>query len=162
RARLKESRDMLALPGSGALTDLLARDPLRLTQLAFEGTAAGSGLRTQADGRFATDGGRTCLVLIKGRGQALTTAGRRPFADDMAAVLAPFQAAHPEVEIGDTGGHAIAAATETMIKGDLLRSGPIATVLASVVFVVLFRRVRALLAVLPPLLLGTLWTAALA
>jgi len=162
RARLRESRSMLALPGSGPLAEILARDPLRLTQIAFEGTSAGSGLRSQSDGRFATDGGRTCLVLVKGRGQALQSADARAFADEMAAVLAPLRAAHPEVEIGDTGGHAIAAATETMIKGDLLRSGPIATVLTSVVFVLLFRRVRALGAVLPPLLLGTLWTAALA
>lgn len=162
RTRLRESRRMLALPGSGPLAELVARDPLRLTQIAFEGTSAGSGLRSQSDGRFAVDDGRTCLVLVKGRGQALASADARAFADDMAAVLAPLRAAHPRVEIGDTGGHAIAAATETMIKGDLLRSGPIATVLASVVFVVLFRRVRALAAVLPPLLLGTLWTAALA
>ncbi len=162
RARLRESRSMLALPGSGPLTELLARDPLRLTQLAFEGTSAGTGLRTQSDGRFATDGGRVCLVLVKGRGQALASADARAFADDMAAALAPIRAAHPAVEIGDTGGHAIAAATETMIKGDLVRSGPIATVLSSVVFVLLFTRIRALGAVLPPLLLGTLWTAALA
>ncbi|MEO6026530.1 MAG: MMPL family transporter [Candidatus Binatia bacterium] len=162
RARLRESRSMLALPGSGPLAEILASDPLRLAQIAFEGTSAGSGLRAQSDGRFATDGGRTCLVLIKGRGQALEAADARAFATDMADVLAPIRAAHPGVEIGDTGGHAIAAATETMIKGDLLRSGPVATVLTSVVFVLLFRRIRALVAVFPPLLLGTLWTAALA
>jgi len=162
RARLREGRSMLALPGSGAFTEILGRDPLRLAQIAFEGTSAGSGLRTQSDGRFATDGGRMCLVLVKGRGQALTSADARAFADDTDAALAPIRAAHPDVEIGVTGGHAIAAATETMIKGDLVRSGPIATVLSSVVFVLLFRRIRALGAVLPPLLLGTLWTAALA
>lgn len=162
RARLRESRAMLAMPGSGALAELIARDPLRLAQIAFEGVAAGSGLRSQADGRFATDGGRTCLVLVKGRGQALEQASARAYADDMAAVLTPIRAAHPGVEIGDTGGHAIAAATETMIKGDLIRSGSIATVLTAVVFVLLFRRIRALWAVFPPLLLGTFWTAALA
>ena len=88
RARLRESRSMLALPGSGPLAEILAHDPLRLTQIAFEGTAAGSGLRSQSDGRFATDGGRTCLVLIKGRGQALESASARVFAEDMDAVLA--------------------------------------------------------------------------
>ncbi len=162
RARLGESRNMLALPGSGGVVEILERDPLRLGQIAFEGVAAGSGLRSQPDGRFESDDGRTCLVLIKGKGQALRSEDARAFAADMAAVLAPLRTAHPEVEIGDTGGHAIAAATETMIKRDLLRSGPIATVLTSLVFVLLFRRVRALVAVLPPLLLGTLWTAALA
>ncbi|MCC6763735.1 MAG: MMPL family transporter [Deltaproteobacteria bacterium] len=162
RARLGESRRLLALPGSGPLVALVARDPLRLTQIAFESAAATSGLRAQSDGRVTSDGGRTCLVLVKGRGQALVSADARAFARDMAAVLAPLRAAHPGVEIGDTGGHAIAAATETMIKSDLMRSGPVATVLASVVFVALFRRIRALVAVLPPLLLGTLWTAALA
>lgn len=162
RARLRESRRLLALPGSGPLAALVAQDPLRLTQIAFESASAASGLHAQADGRFTNDGGRTCLVLVKGRGQALVSADARAFANDMAAVLDPLRAAHPGVEIGDTGGHAIAAATETMITGDLMRSGPIATVLASGVFVAIFRRVRALAAVLPPLLLGTLWTAALA
>jgi hypothetical protein len=153
RARLRESRSMLALPGSGPLAELLARDPLRLTQIAFEGTSAGSGLRSEADGRFATDGGRTCLVLIKGRGQALESAAARAFANDMAEVLTPLRAAHPGVELGDTGGHAIAAATETMIKGDL-RSSDRATADLDRLRTA-FRRIRALAAVLPPLLLGT-------
>ena len=41
---------MLALPGSGPLAEILARDPLRLQQIAFEGTSAGSGLRAQLRG----------------------------------------------------------------------------------------------------------------
>src|SRR6185369_4456752 len=52
--------------------------------------------------------------------------------------------------------------TEAMIKGDLQKSGVLSVVLASLLFVVMFRRPRALLAVLPPLAAGTLWTTALA
>ena len=52
--------------------------------------------------------------------------------------------AHPGVTIALTGGHAIAAATETMLQRDLALSGTLAMVLASVVFVAVFRRVRAL------------------
>ena len=60
------------------------------------------------------------------------------------------------------GGHAIAFATEQMLRRDLELSAAVSSLLASLAFVLTFRRVRALLAVLPPLALGTLWTTGLA
>src|SRR5439155_10638667 len=51
---------------------------------------------------------------------------------------------------------------EQMMRGDLTKSGVLSIVLASVVFVAVFRRTRALVALLPPLAIGTLWTTALA
>src|SRR5206468_2966313 len=45
---------------------------------------------------------------------------------------------------------------------DLARSGALALALASAAFVLIFGRARALAAVMPPLVLGTLWTAGLA
>ncbi|MRG96902.1 MMPL family transporter [Polyangium spumosum] len=162
RARLAESRAMLLAPGSGAVAEVLATDPLRLGQLVHEGADISAGVRTQPDGAFATDDGRAHLVLVAPRGQALRGEDARRFVEDTAAVLAPHHAAHPEMRLGLTGGHAIAAATEEMLTRDLSISGALATVLASLVFALIFRRVRALVAVMPPLLLGTVWTAAVA
>lgn len=162
RERLRESRAMLLAPASGGLADRIAEDPLRLSQLVFENQGVTAGVRTQADGAFANDDGTARLVLVAARGQALKGKDARAFVAQAEEVLGPARAAHPGLEIGLTGGHAIGAAMERMIEGDLRRSTLLASVVASALFVLLFRRVRALLAVLPPLLLGTLWTAALA
>ena len=159
RARLTETRAMLLAPGSSAMSEVLARDPLRLAQIVFESADVGAGVRTQPDGAFATDDGKTALVLVKPRGQALRGEDARAFVADVNGVIEPLRAAHPEVTFGLTGGHAIAAATEKMLERDLTLSGSLSMVLASIVFALMFRRVRALLAVMPPLLLGTIWTA---
>lgn len=159
RRRLAETRAMLLAPGSSAMADVIAEDPLRLAQLVFEGAGVGAGVRTRPDGAFATDDGKDCLVLVKPKGQALRGEDARAFVADVNAALGPLRAAHPGVTFGLTGGHAIAAATEAMLERDLTISGSLSMVLASLVFALLFRRVRALLAVMPPLVLGTIWTA---
>lgn len=162
RARLAESRAMLLAPGGGAATEAIAADPLRLAQLVFEGADISSGVRTQPDGAFATDDGKVHLVLAQPRGQALRGDDARAFVSDAEAVMDPIRRAHPGVFLGLTGGHAIAAATEAMLTRDLTVSGTLAMVLASAVFALIFRRLRALAAVMPPLALGTIWTAGLA
>ncbi|MDC0684563.1 MMPL family transporter [Sorangium atrum] len=162
RERLAETRAMLLAPGGGAAAETIAADPLRLSQLVFESADIGSGVRTQADGAFASDDGKVHLVLVQPAGQALRGADARAFVADANAVLGPVRAAHPGLTLGLTGGHAIAAATEAMLTRDLAISGSLSMLLASVVFALLFRRLRALAAVMPPLVLGTLWTAGLA
>jgi uncharacterized protein len=162
RSRLRETRALLLAPGSGALAEIVAADPLRLSQLAFERPGFGGGMKTQADGSFSNDDGTVRLVLLQAAGQSLRGADARAFVEDVGAVIAPLARAHPAVKIGLTGGHAIAEATERMLTWDLELSGTLAMVLASVVFVLIFRRMRALVAVMPPLVLGTLWTAGLA
>jgi hypothetical protein len=162
RARLRESRALLLAPGAGALAEVLAKDPLRLAQLAFAGAGLGGGMKTQADGAFASDDGTVRLVLVQPKGQALRGKDAQAFVADVRAVLDPLARAHPELRLGLTGGHSIAAAMQAMLTRDLALSGTLAMVLASLAFVLIFRRMRALLAVMPPLVLGTLWTAGLA
>ncbi len=162
RVRLEESRAMLLAPGGGAAAEVIGHDPLRLAQLVYEGADIGAGVRTQPDGAFASDDGTAYLVLAEPKGQALRGEDARRFVEDAESVLAPHRAARPEMKFGLTGGHAIAAATEAMLTRDLTISSTVAMILASVVFALIFRRVRALLAVMPPLALGTVWTAGVA
>ncbi len=159
RKRLADTRAMLLAPGSSAMSDVLAEDPLRLAQIVFESADVGAGVRTQPDGGFATDDGKMCLVLLKPKGQALRGDDARAFVHDVEEVLAPIRKEHPNMTFGLTGGHAIAAATEIMLTRDLTISGSLSMILASIVFALLFKRVRALAAVMPPLVLGTVWTA---
>jgi predicted RND superfamily exporter protein len=162
RKRLRQSRAMLLAPGAGAAAEQIARDPLRLGQLLYEARGVGSGFRTQPDGSFASDDGRSRLVLVFPEGQALRGDDARAFIEQANGVIAAARQAHPELYIGITGGHAIAEATERMLMRDLTRSGALSMLFASVAFVLTFRRLRALAAVMPPLLLGTLWTAGIA
>jgi len=162
RERLRETRALLLAPGSSAMAETIAADPLRLAQLVFEQRGIDTGVRTQPNGAFATDDGKTRLVLVQPKGQALRGAEAKAFVRDAEDVLAQVSRAHPSLTLGLTGGHAIAAATETMLTRDFAISGTLSMVLAALVFALVFRRVRALVAVLPPLVLGTLWTMGLA
>ncbi len=111
RARLHETRALLLAPGSGALAEVVAQDPLRLSQLAFERANMGGGMKTQPDGAFSSDDGGMRLVLVQAAGQSLRGADAKAFVADVAAVLDPLRREHPAVTLGVTGGHAIAAAT---------------------------------------------------
>lgn len=161
RQRLKGSRAILVATVGGAANERIETDPLRLSQLLYEG-GQGSGFRTQADGTFANDDGTARLVLVFPEGQALRGADAKAFVYQAREVIATVGAEHPSVDVGLTGGHAIAEATERMLTRDLTLSSTVSLLLAALAFVLTFRRMRALLAVMPPLALGTLWTAGVA
>ena len=162
RRRLRGSRAMLLAPGAGGVASRIAHDPLRLVQLVAETRHAGSGFDVQADGSFASDDGSARLVLVFPEGQALRGDDAKAFVSEARGVLTAWQSSHPDIEIGLTGGHAIGEATERMLTADLNWSGTLSLLLASLAFALTFRRLRALLAVMPPLVLGTLWTAGIA
>jgi hypothetical protein len=163
RERLDGTRTLLLAPGSELAEEWLARDPLRLALIPWEskrelaaGIVAGSG------GAFRADEGRARLVIIEPRGGAFDADAASRFVKDFDDARDETRASHPSVKIELTGGHAIADATATMLKRDLALSGTLSLALSSVMFVATFRRARALLAVLPPLVLGTLWTTGIA
>lgn len=169
RERLAETRSLLLGPGAGALADTIRRDPLRLSQIPFErglqvaeGAKAEEGGALGAGGALVADEGRARLILIAAAGDALRGAEARAFVDGVEQSLRPVRARFSDVRFELTGGHAIAAASEAMIKRDLAVSGTASLVLAALAFALTFRRLRALIAVMPPLVLGTAWTAALA
>jgi predicted RND superfamily exporter protein len=162
RARLKESRAMLLSPAIDEVErEWLAADPLRLSQIPWERRAElASGIASAPGAAFAADGGRARLVVAEPRGSAFDSESAEALV--RAVERAAAQAARPGVVTELSGGHAIARATADMLKSDLAWSGTLSMALASLAFVLTFRRARALAAVLPPLVLGTLWTTGLA
>ncbi|HEX8793730.1 MAG TPA: MMPL family transporter [Polyangiaceae bacterium] len=163
RARLAETRALLLAPTVDEETEArLARDPLRLAQVPWEGRAAelAPGVALVPGEPFTADGGRARLVLAEARGSAFDSGSAGAVVADVERSEA--DAARPGVTTELAGGHAIARATEQMIRRDLEVSGTVSAILASLAFVVTFRRARALVAVLPPLVLGTLWTTGIA
>lgn len=162
-ARLAETRALLLAPAVDDETMArIARDPLRLAQVPWEARAAelAPGVALVPGEPFTVDGGRARLVLAEARGSAFDSASARAVVADVERAEAT--AARPGVTTELAGGHAIARATEQMIRRDLEVSGTLSAILASIAFVATFRRARALVAVLPPLALGTLWTTGLA
>ena len=160
-ARLHELKLLLLAPGAGELADLVERDPLRLSLIPFEDRIElAAGVRGSAGGAFVSADGRSRLVVIEPRGLAFNSDAAQKFTDEGEAALARVNV--PGVTLALTGGHVIARQTEQMIRSDLEKSGTLSVVLASLVFAVAFPRRRALIAVLPPLAVGTLWTMALA
>jgi hypothetical protein len=162
RARLADSHAMLLAPvGSEDLDAWLARDPLRLSTMPWESRAElAAGVVASPGGAFVADEGRARLVVAEPKGSAFNSDSARAVVE--AVEGAEAAAARPGVTTELTGGHAIAWATERMLKRDLELSGTLSAVLASLAFVLTFRRARALAAVLPPLALGTLWTTGIA
>jgi predicted RND superfamily exporter protein len=162
RQRLDETRAMLLAPGSGSAETWLARDPLRLAQIPWETRAElAAGLVGTEDGSFVADGGKARLIVAQPRGSAFDGNASSRFVDDADDAMNRATHDHPTTHAGLSGGHAIARATEQMLRRDMEVSGTLSLVLASLVFVAIFRRTRALLAVMPPLIAGTVWTTGL-
>jgi hypothetical protein len=161
-ARLRETRSVLLAPGTDAQAQgWLARDPLRLSQVPWQVRAElAAGVAAPPGAGFVADGGRARLVMAEARGSPFDSHSAHALVADVE--LAAATAGQQGVTIELAGGHAIASATESMLKRDLAVSGTLSAFLASLAFVLTFRRVRALAAVLPPLALGTLWTTGVA
>jgi predicted RND superfamily exporter protein len=162
-ARLDETRSLLLMPGSSGLSSVLKGDPLRLLQL-VRGRARTLAATVGADesGALVADGGRARFVLVSTVGSALDSSEAKRLVDALEAAIADVVPKHPGVRASIAGGAAIARDVERMIRRDLYLSSALSTVLVAVAFLVSFRRVRALVAIGPPLLLGTLWTTAVA
>ncbi|HLK38924.1 MAG TPA: MMPL family transporter [Polyangiaceae bacterium] len=162
RSRLEETRSLLLAPvGAEDAEAWVRRDPLRLAQVPWEDAPElAAGIRASPGEAFVADGGRARLVVAEPRGSAFTSAEARAVVGDVESAMAVV--ARPSITMELAGGHAIALATEQMLKHDLALSGALSLLLTSAAFVLTFRRARALAAVLPPLALGTLWTTGLA
>ncbi|MDP9148916.1 MAG: MMPL family transporter, partial [Myxococcota bacterium] len=162
RERLRETRALLLAPATDVDVEAwIRRDPLRLAQVPWESAAELSpGMVATPGEPFSADGGRARLVVAEPRGSAFASGNAEALVEDVER--AERRAARGGVTTELAGGHATAWATERMLKRDLAVSGTLSLLLASAAFVVTFGRARALLAVLPPLVLGTLWTTGLA
>ena len=162
--RLAGTRELLLSPARAAeAEDALARDPLRLSLVPWEGKSElAAGLTVSTSGEFVADAGRARLLVAQPSGRAFDYSAARAFMDDFDAARADVASKHPGVTASVTGGHAMNVALQTLFRRDLEVSGTLSVILASLTFLLTFRRARALVAVLPPLAIGTLWTTGLA
>ncbi|HSQ66156.1 MAG TPA: MMPL family transporter [Polyangiaceae bacterium] len=164
RERLAGSRELLLGPSAQQAEDLLSKDPLRLALVPWEQRKAelAAGLTVSDTGEFYADGGRARLLVAQPKGRAFDPKAAHAFVDDFDAARVSVAKRHPNVSMELTGGHAMNVALQALFVRDLAISGTLSAILASLTFLVTFRRPRALVAVLPPLAVGTAWTMGIA
>lgn len=163
RERLRETKTLLLAPGASEIAETLAKDPLRLSAIPWERKVElAAGAKALPGGVFVTTDGKARLVVVEPKGRAFDPGEAARFTDEAEAILETSRKKYPGVRLELAGGHVLARQTESMMRTDLQKSSVLSVVLASIVFVVTFRRPRALLALLPPLAAGTLWTTAIA
>jgi uncharacterized protein len=161
--RLAGSRELLLSPVRPPDAEgILARDPLRLSLIPWEDKSElAAGLTVTESGEFVADGGRARLLVALPKGRAFDSDAAHAFMADFDTARTEVLA-HHAVSIGVTGGHAINVALQALFVRDLAVSGTLSLFLAAFTFLLTFRRARALVAVLPPLAIGTVWTMGLA
>jgi hypothetical protein len=162
--RIAGSRELLLSPARPPdAEEILARDPLRLSLVPWEEKSElAAGVTANASGEFVARGGRARLIVAEPKGRAFDPDAARAFISDFDAARDAMHRAHPSVTASVTGGHAMNVALQALFRRDLAVSGTLSLVLASITFLITFRRARALVAVLPPLAIGTVWTMGLA
>ncbi|MFI5300307.1 MAG: MMPL family transporter, partial [Polyangiales bacterium] len=96
------------------------------------------------------------------KGSSLASNEAKQIVASLDDAIARATSGHASVSAVIAGGPAIARDAEKMIRRDLYLSSAASTILVAVAFLLTFRRPRALLAIAPPLMAGTLWTAAIA
>jgi uncharacterized protein len=158
QGRLASTRALLLAPGSSAAKATLAADPLRLGEALAQLRAARWPRAAAAGSSLVTADGRARLVVITPRGNAFRSVDATTFSQELTRLAGLGQANGAATTAEVTGGHAVSAASEALVKTDLARSSVLALILATAVFLLLFRSPRVLAAVLPPLLAGTLLT----
>lgn len=154
-ARLTETRALLLAPGGGAAADVLRRDPLRLGEMLGVSLTTKALIEPRGDGQLCNASATRCALMVEIKDDALRSAGAKKWAARVDSELAVLQQRHRDVVFEWTGPHAIAAEVERLLRSDMAIASVVSLLLSIGAFGVFFRRWRALLAIVPPLLCGT-------
>jgi hypothetical protein len=161
-ASVARMRAILLQPGGGALSRIVADDPLGLRALlvaSYERLGAGLSVEPLT-GRLASADGRAVAVIVRPAGSPFDA----PFVDRFSRTIdsAARATSRGEARIRFTGPHVVAHDTKRMIQGDLARSSIVSLLGIATVLFVAFGRLRAAVLLAVPLVVGSLWTVGVA
>lgn len=142
--------------------DLLARDPLGLSELLLRGEGAMVDRRT---GRFSSPDGRAALVFARPRGRPSDLAFCERLNRELLRVRDQVEAESGEggrVKVQLTGGYQYAFHISRALRGDLTISGVAALVGAVVVLLLFFRSLRLIPLAALLSLVAVVWTLGIA
>jgi hypothetical protein len=142
---------LLATPGAPMLTRIVSLDPLNLRRFFVGKLHAMQGSMAFAEGPEMLSGDHQALILIAEPGRPTTD---KAFAHGLMAAGHALFTHYPDLKIGLTGGYAIAAQEEAMMKGDILNCLLGSVLGIGLLFLVAYRRLSVLLFIIMPLAVG--------
>lgn len=148
---VRRSLALLATPGAPMLTKIVSLDPLNLRRFFIDKLHAMQGSMTFADGAEMLSADKKVLILIAGPGQP---SSNNAFAHALMAKSHEIFTTYPELKIGLTGGYAIAAQEEALMRGDILNCLLGSVFGIGLLFLFAYRRFSVLLFIIIPLAVG--------
>jgi uncharacterized protein len=137
-------------PGAGAIAKSLLRDPLRLREFLTERlTATGTPLRTLGDGdEFISSDGRSLLILMTGARPSTDLDFAQEYSAEVQRLVNAANIDGLEVEL--SGTYAIAAASATSIRSDMITSDLWSIVFMQVLFLAAYRNIFSFVLAIAP------------
>lgn len=160
RAAVERNRTMLQTPQSTMVKQILRVDPFNLFPLYLEKLkSAGGGLNVDlSSGYFVSNDQTTAVVIAKPKRAAQDLPYSRTVMEETRAIvdsaMKEFRAANPNSplpEIGYTGGYAIAASDEKIIRRDMVINGITSMLGVLLLYFYAYRRPSALIYVAVPM-----------
>jgi predicted RND superfamily exporter protein len=149
--QIQKSLTYYAMPGAGRLAGIAALDPLNARQFMVEKLASLHGGLIFDQGPYLISPDKQSLLIIATPAQDVLG---RPQAVKLLDKIDDLRTTYPHLKIGITGGYAVAAQEESLIRGDLLGC-LIGSVLGiSLLFFFAYRNTMVLIFVLLPLGVG--------
>lgn len=148
---LKRSLAYFAMPGAGQLARLAALDPLNMRQFMVEKLASLHGGLVFAGGLYLLSADRQSLLIMATPDEAFQN---RTGAVTLLEKIDGIRTRYPRLEIGITGGYALAAQEESLIREDLLGCLVGSVLGISILFFLVYRNAMVLVFVLLPLGVG--------
>jgi hypothetical protein len=148
---VRRSLALLATPGAPMLTKIVSMDPLNLRRFFIEKLHAMQGSMAFADGAEMLSADHKALILIAIPGQTRTN---KAFAHELMARSHALFKSYPELKIGLTGGYAIGAQEEALMRSDILNCLLGSVLGIGLLFIFAYRRLSVLLFIIIPLGVG--------
>jgi len=148
---VKKSLAYYAMPGAEHVSQIAAIDPLNMRQFMVEKMASLHGGLVFDQGPYLISSDRRSLLIIATPAEELES---RFHAVKLLKIIDDVRRTYPDLKIGITGGYAVAAQEESLIRGDLLGC-LIGSVLGiSLLFFLAYRNTIVLIFVFLPLGVG--------
>jgi len=169
RTQLQRLRGLLSAPGGSALAPVLTADPFELLPLV--GKRLGGGVAIDASsGLFKSPDGRALLLYLRPKQGGSDPEQTRALLEEVARIAQPLGGQVTEgqfsggagVELSFTGPSIYALHYRDWLHRDMTRSTALSGLAVLLLFGLFFRALRVLPIVGLPLVIGLIWTAAIA
>ena len=148
---LKKTLAMLAMPGASQLADVLVQDPFNTRRFLIDKMSALLQGMSFAPGPYLLSQDKQALLVIAApAGAAMSPSASRR----LLRQVEQLQGTYPGITIGITGGYAVAAQQEALVKTDMIACLAASVLAIAVLFFLVYRNMVVLFFVFIPLGVG--------